>query len=172
MCVINDIVFHKLSPNALVESFEHMLEKSKVDILLTEKNKESGLFVFDIKLSDESQIRIMPMLRNISGGGWKNKQEILRIQIGKPKQLKGYNEKVFNLLCGIGSYKNEDFVFYWNPRNYQTHVKNCSCYVYISSIEKAYKTGFYKGLNMGKEVMVCRADCIQEMFRELMNRYL
>ena len=119
--------------------------------------------------NDSFVVRILP--KNISGAGWPDKPEIKRIQVRAFPEIPRQQRDDFRVLCGIGYYDSQYVLAMWDPLNYMTHSTTCSCYVFISSLEKAVVSGSYYGLNKGKEVFTCDSTHFGTMIKEISSRY-
>ncbi len=162
----------RLGKGSLYYIFENMAKHSNCAIIREKQSDDANPFeLYSIVLPDGFRIKVHVYLKNITGAGWSDKPEIKRIQIRKPLQLPKQRRDDFYILCGLCNYNSENVLVVWDPWNYMTHKTACSCYVFISSLEKAINGGFFHGLNKGKEVMTCTAQHFGELIREISSRY-
>lgn len=148
-----DINIEKLSKKQLIEIFETFLLNS--NFAIEEANYSSD--PLNVKLNDGARkIDLYFVLKNISGGGWKDLNEIKRIQIGSIKdKLVTTNKKRTHMLCGITSYKDKYILVVWNSYIYTNHITNRSCYVHAETIEKCYKNGYVFSHEFDQEIWLC-----------------
>ena len=110
-------------------------------------------------------------MKNISNSGWSDKPEIKRIQIPKLPVIGRQHKRDFYMLIGLCTYEDTDIMAVWNPQNYLTHNTVCSCYVFFSSLNKAFDNGFFFGKNKGKEVLTCTSKGFNDLIKEISSSY-
>lgn len=113
--------------------------------------------------------------KSITSGGWEKKPQVRRIQITRNHLDNIVDTKVneLTLLSGFVVFKETPLFCFWNPKRYMTHKTTCSCYVNVSSINKAYKDGYYFGHDSGKEVYICNSLNFQRVIKEFIsNNYI
>ena len=162
----------RLGKEKLHSTFQSIALQSNCSISRLEKADDTMPFEpYIIGLDDGRKIKVHIYMKNISGAGWADKPEIKRIQVNKLPDIPIQRKEEFYILCGVCNYDSQDVLATWDPFNYMTHNTCCSCYVYISSLEKAASGGFFHGLNKGKEVMTCSTGHLGDLLREISSRY-
>lgn len=162
----------RLEKEKLYSIIEDVAQQSDCTIVRIAQSDEQSMFVpYQIHLQNGLSMTVHIYAKNISGAGWSDKPEIKRIQIKKLPNIPRQKKNELYVLCGVCNYGGEDLLAVWDPMNYMTHNTCCSCYVYISSLEKALNTGLFHGLNKGKEVMTCSARHFGDLLNEISSRY-
>lgn len=162
---------YKYRKDRLVKEFSIFVNDSKCQsVSVLDSNEQfTSFLVID---SEGTECRVSLFFRNISGAGWSDKPQIKRIQIPVIALNQRQRKNSFSYLCGFAKYDNKPFFAFWDPENYQTHNTVCSCYIFISSFEKANKYGSFMGLNKGKEVFLCNSAGFEKVIKEISSRYL
>ncbi len=166
--------FHpqRLGKNHLYLAIEKVAKQSGCVIRRLDEEQTASPFVpYEIRLKDDISLRVHIYAKNISGAGWSDKPEIKRIQVKKLPEIPRQRWNDFYLLCGVCDYDFQSIVAVWDPLNYTTHNTCCSCYVYVSSLEKAKNNGLFVGLNKGKEVMTCSDQSFGNLLKEVSSRF-
>ena len=149
------------------------------EIFFKESNIELKKFSYNVDTSwrqydgsfDDKQYSVYLKFKNVTSGGWADKPQIRRIQIAR-KHLEGIvetKENELSMLVGFLTFKNSPIFCFWNPKRYITHKTVCSCYVNVSSINKAFTDGYYFGHDSGKEVYICNSLNLQRVIKEYIN---
>ncbi len=143
----------RLSKEQLLEIFDSFLSVSGF------KKKEFNYneTPFNVKIEDPGRIiDIHFLLKNVSGGGWKENKEIKRIQIGNIKdKLVTTNKKRTHMLCGITKFKDKNILIVWNSYLYTKHLTNRSCYIHTDTIERCYENGYVFSHEFDQEIWLC-----------------
>ena len=162
----------RLGREKLYSIIENVAARSGCIITRLDKADESMPFEpFSVCFEEGKTIRVHIYAKNISGAGWSDKPEIKRIQVKKLPEIPRQTKDDFYVLCGVCDYDSQVILAAWDPQNYMTHNTCCSCYVYISSLEKAINGGLFHGLNKGKEVMTCSEIHFGDLLKEISSRY-
>ena len=150
-----NITIEKLNKKQLLEVFESFLLQSKFAIEYKNYTEDP----LDVKLNDGARkFNLYFILKNISSGGWKDNQNIKRIQIGNIKdKLVTTNKVRTHMLCGLIYYKDKYIMVVWNSYIYTNHNTNRSCYIYFDSIKKCYEKGYVFSHEFDQEIWLC--DC-------------
>lgn len=135
------------------------------------KKKKNNFIEFHVNLNSNYTI-INMMLKNLTGGGWKEKPMIKRIQIsGQHMQcLEKNTQSTLNLLVGF-SYANEKTILsVWNPFLYQFHKTNRSCYINAKDIAQTYVDGYKYAIEANKIVDLCDENHLTLLIQNFMKR--
>ena len=172
---MNDLdKFHpqRLGKSGLYSTIEKMAIQAGCVVHKLDYEEEKTPFVpYEIKIACNTSLTVHIYAKNISGAGWADKPEIKRIQINKLPEIPRQKRNDFYILCGVCNYDSQTVVAAWDPLNYTTHNTCCSCYVYVSSLEKAVRNGLFFGLNKGKEVMTCSDRSFGDLLKEISSRF-
>jgi len=166
--------FHpqRLGKSSLYSTIEKLAMQAGCVVHKLDYEEEKTPFVpYEFKTENDTLFTVHIYAKNISGAGWADKPEIKRIQIKKLPEIPRQQKKDFYLLCGVCNYNSQSILAVWDPLNYMTHNTCCSCYVYVSSLEKAVKNGLFFGLNKGKEVMTCSYQGFGDLLKEISSRF-
>ena len=162
---------YKYRKDMLVKEFTNFVNDSNCrSVSVLDSNGQFTRFL--VVDSEGIEYRIALFFRNIGGAGWSDKPQIKRIQIPVITLGQSQRKNSFSYLCGFAKYDNKSFFAFWDPENYQTHNTVCSCYIFVSSFEKANKSGAFMGLNEGKEVFLCNSIGFEIILKEISSRYL
>ncbi len=173
MSYLDKFVPQRLGKERLISIFEKIAKKSGCIIVRNNDIEDIGSFLcFSVTTVDGNVFKIHIDIKNISGAGWSDKPEIKRIQIRKLPEIPRQRKNEFYILAGIANYDSTSVLAVWDPMNYTTHNTVCSCYVYISSLEKAKTSDLFFGLNKGKEVMTCSENGFEKLIKEISSRYM
>ena len=124
---------------------------------------------------DDKDYSLHVRFKNVTSGGWSNKPNVRRIQIPRVQldNIVETKENELTMLAGFVTFKNSPLFCFWNPKRYITHKTTCSCYVNVSSINIAFKEGFYFGHDSGKEVYICNSLNLKRVIKEfIQNNYI
>ena len=110
------------------------------------------------------------ILKNISNSGWKEKNEIKRIQVGNVKEgLVTTNKIRTHMLCGIVGYKDKYILVVWNSYLYTNHSTNRSCYVHADTIKKCYDRGYVFSHEFDQEIWLCDSSKFGLLIRDYVS---
>lgn len=128
------------STNELLNKFKNIIVTS--DLKLESLISENGKHIANI--SDCCRkFELHFVIKNISSGGWKEKQTIKRIQIGNIKDgLVSTNKIRTHMLCGIIEINKKFLIVVWDSYLYTNHATNRSCYITNNAIDTAEKNGY------------------------------
>lgn len=166
----------KLTSSILFKTFDEIfIKESNITILNKIKStKEKGL-TYKISFDNKEYILHIRAMNNITNSGWSDKPQIRRIQVDRKylDDLVDTKENELTIICGLVQFKNEPIFCFWNPKRYITHKTRCSCYVNVSSINTAFKEGYYFGHDSGKEIYACNSHNLQRVIIEFIkNNYI
>lgn len=148
-----NIKIDKLNKNQLLEIFKSFLLQSGFAIEESNYNSDP----LEIIINDGARkFDLYFLLKNISGGGWKDNKDIIRIQIGNVKdKLVSTNKKRTHMLCGITLYKDKYILVVRNSYIYINHLTNRSCYIHTQTIKKCYEKGYVFTHEFDQEIWLC-----------------
>lgn len=161
------INIEKLNKRQLLEIFDSFLLQSSFAI---EESSYDG-YPLEVKINDGARkFDLYFLLKNISGGGWKDNKEINRIQIGNIKdKLVSTNKKRTHMLCGITLYKDKYILVAWNSYMYINHYTNRSCYVHAETIKKCYEKGYVFSREFDQEIWLCDSTKFGLLIRDYVS---
>ena len=163
----NSNVIERMNKKQLLDIFDSFLLESNFAI----ENKKYDSDPLNVKINDGARkFDLYFILKNISGGGWKEKQEIKRIQIGNIKdKLVTSNKKRTHMLCGLMRYNEKYILVVWNSYLYTKHNTNCSCYVHSETIKKCYETGYVFSHEFDQEIWLCECSKFGLLIRDYIS---
>ena len=124
-------------------------------------------------LLDGKPLTLHFFLKSISGGGWKEKPWVYRIQVRKlegdifPKN----SAYVLSLLLGLCLYDGEPVIASWNPFRFLFHETNRSCYLHYEDLLRLEEEpeGFYVSHRSAEPVSLARKDSFGKLLRHLLK---
>lgn len=156
-----------LNKTELYDCFKSFLSKSSFNIL----NENISPDIYNLRINDTARkFEIHFILKNISGSGWSDKDEIKRIQVGNVKKNIVYTNKVrTHFLGGIINYNEKNILIVWNSYRYLNHETNRSCYVNLESIKTAFEKGYYYTNDFEQEIWLCDEYHFNLLIRDYIN---
>ena len=165
----------KFNKKIIYSNFEKLFLNESNIIIRNIDNKSKDTWINFTLSFDNRQYNLHIKFKSVTSGGWKNKPQVRRIQISK-KHLTNIIDTTQNeltLLAGYVVFKDTPLFCFWNPKRYISHKTTCSCYVNVSSINQAYKDGYYLGYDSGKEVYICNSTNLRRVITEFIsNNYI
>lgn len=156
-----------LKKEQLLEIFTTFLLESGFSII--EKNYNQNPCIVKIK-DNARKFEIHFIIKNISGGGWEDKKNIKRIQVGDVKSsLINSNKIRTHMLCGITLYKEKYILVVWNSYLYKKHATNRSCYIHAETIKKCYERGYVFINESNQDIWLCDSSKFGFLIRDYIS---
>ncbi|MCR4874507.1 MAG: hypothetical protein K5923_02035 [Clostridia bacterium] len=159
---MSNVVLKTLTKSQLEEKFEEFLVASNFKITFKDSSKS------EVRISDGiRRFDIFYILKNISSGGWKEKNSIFRIQVSNTKDvLVTTNSIRTHIILGLVEYKGEDILVAWNSYRYVNHKTQRSCYVDESALDTCFNRGYIKVHDFDQETWLCRKENFSLLIRD------
>lgn len=157
------------NPNFIFMEFLDMVSKSGFKII---EAKNKGMIKHIIASKGDKGYDFFFVIRNVSHAGWSEKPHIKRIQvqnlsIEKPELFKPKNNKTYFFFVGYYNFDNNPLFVFWDPGRYTSHKTNRSCYVFLNTLEMAYRSGYIDTVNSNRKVWAIT----QKNFIKFLNNY-
>ena len=156
-----------LEKEELLNVFFQIVENS--GFVVTEKDISTE--INKIKIKDTARkFELHFIVKNISYGGRKEKEDIKRIQVGNIKDhLVTTNRIRTHMLCGIINYEGKNILVVWNSYLYTNHTTNRSCYIHLETIKKCAKQGYLLTSEFDQEIWLCDETHFGLLIRDYIN---
>lgn len=153
--------------NDLINIFDSFILNSEFKIVSKESNGDVNIY----KIKDNGRkFELHFILKNISTGGWSDKPQIFRIQVGNVKDnIVDTNKIRTHMLCGVVKFNDEYVLVVWNSKLYTNHNTNRSCYVKLSDIEKCNKEGYVMSNEFNQVSWLCNDRHFSLLIRDYIN---
>ncbi len=164
---ISKLCIEKLNKKQLNDIFYSILINSEFGIV----DKKSEMDVDIVKISDGvRKFELHYLLKNISNGGWKNYNNIKRIQIGNIKKGLVYTNRIrTHMLLGLVRYDEDYILVVWNSYLYTNHSTNRSCYITLEAIEKCLNRGYVQVHEFDQDIWLCDKRHFGLLIRDYIN---
>lgn len=164
MDTINSLAVNtKYNKNELIDLFENMMKKSNFTILNSVKS--DNYYECSVR-SYYNKYYLRVVIKNISFSGWRDKDNIRRIQTPNPSSylIESKKDQTF-LLCGVTQYNGKNIFCFFNSYDYVSHRTLRSCYVTTQTIEKGYSQGLFFDDRGSNAVWVCDEEHFDLLLR-------
>lgn len=171
--MLKEVSFLGRSKGARTDFLKAVFESSSLPIL-SWKTDESGVSSI-ATLLDGKPLSLHFLLKPISGGGWKEKPWVYRIQVRKLEgdEFPKNSSSSLSLLLGACFFEGKPVIVAWNPFRFLFHETNRSCYLRLEDLLQLEEEpdGFIVSYRSSEPVSLARKDSFGKLLSRLLEGF-